>query len=62
VLYIQVILMDKNWSLWGEFLISSLGAFAISVLSYQVLVRYTPIGWMLNGRRRKVVAVDQTTT
>lgn len=61
VLYIQVILMDKHWNLWVEFLISSLGALAISVLSYQVLVRYTPIGWMLNGRRKKVAAAEQET-
>jgi glucan biosynthesis protein C len=51
VVYIQVILLDKDWNLWVEFLLTSLVTFAIGLLSYQLLVRYTPIGWTLNGRR-----------
>lgn len=31
----------------------------IGALSYLLLVRWTPIGWLLNGRRR---AVDKTET
>lgn len=54
IIYIQVILLDKEWNPWLEFLLTSLGTFAIGLLSYQLLVRYTPIGWMLNGRRAKI--------
>lgn len=54
VIYIQVILLDKEWNVWLEFLLTSLVTFAIGLLSYQLLVRYTPIGWMLNGRRVKL--------
>lgn len=54
VIYIQVILLDKDWNVWLEFLLTSLITFAIGLLSYQLLVRYTPIGWMLNGRRTKL--------
>lgn len=54
VFYIQVLLLDKNWNLWLEFLLTSVITFAIGISSYQLLVRYTPIGWMLNGRRAKL--------
>jgi glucan biosynthesis protein C len=53
LLYIQVFLLDTEWNMWLEFLVSSSVTLAISLLSYQVLVRYTPIGWMLNGRKNK---------
>lgn len=56
VIYIQVILLDKEWNVWLEFLLTSLVTFAVGLLSYQLLVRYTPIGWMLNGRRPKLKA------
>lgn len=53
LMFIQVKLMDVNAGLWQEFLLASFSTLAISLLSYQLLVRYTPIGWMLNGRRKK---------
>ena len=53
VMYVQVILLDKEWNLWLEFLLTSVITFAVGLLTYQLLVRYTPIGWMLNGRKHK---------
>lgn len=57
LMFIQVKLMDVNAGLWQEFLLASLSTLAISLLSYQLLVRYTPIGWMLNGRRKQSVSL-----
>ncbi len=51
VFFIQFLLLDTEWNLWVEFAISSFGTLAIGLLSYAVFVRYTPIGWLLNGRR-----------
>lgn len=53
IVFIQVLLLDKNWNVWLEFLLTSVTTFSIGLLSYQLLVRHTPIGWMLNGRRKK---------
>ncbi|PUA29486.1 MAG: hypothetical protein B0W54_02540 [Cellvibrio sp. 79] len=51
ILLIQILLMDADWNLWLKYFVTVALAFIISLLSYQLLVRYTPIGWMLNGRR-----------
>lgn len=48
---VQYPLMDKDWN-WGIKFAVSLGiTLIIGVVSYVLLVRWTPIGWMLNGRR-----------
>ena len=49
---IQYMLMDSNLGLWTQFTVSSLGTLAIGLLSYTLLVRWTPLGWLLHGRRR----------
>ncbi len=48
---IQFRLLDTDWNLWIEFAISSFGTLIIGLFTYVVLVRHTPIGWMLNGKR-----------
>lgn len=48
---IQFLLLDTQWGLITEFLISSLGTLLIGMLSYLLIVRWTPIGWLLNGRK-----------
>ncbi len=50
--FIQYLLLDTNWNLWIEFLVSSFATLGIGMLTYALLVRPTPIGWMLNGRRK----------
>ena len=50
---IQFYLLDSEWNMWIQFLVSSFGTLAIGFVSYLVLVRWTPIGWLLNGRKRK---------
>ena len=48
---IQFHLLDVEWGLWVEFLISSFGTLAVGFATYALLVRWTPIGILLNGRR-----------
>jgi len=48
---IQFLLLDTNWNLWIEFLVSSFGTLAVGLITYVLLVRWTPVGWMLNGKR-----------
>ena len=50
---IQFALMDVSWPLWAEFTLSALGAFAVGFITYLLLVRWTPIGWLLNGRKKR---------
>ncbi|MCF2947855.1 acyltransferase family protein [Paraglaciecola aquimarina] len=49
---IQFWLLDVDLPLIAEFLISSLGTIAIGYTSYLLLVKNTPIGWLLNGRKK----------
>ena len=48
---IQFWLLDVEANLWIKFAISSFGTLAIGILTYAALIRWSPIGWMLNGRR-----------
>jgi len=50
---IQYQLMDKNWNLITKLGVALAMTFAIGLVSYFVLVRWTPIGWMLNGKRKR---------
>lgn len=48
---LQYPMMDKDWSLLAKYSATMAVTLAVGVLSYVLLVRWTPIGWMLNGRR-----------
>lgn len=48
---LQYPMMDKDWSLLTKYSATMVVTLAVGVLSYVLLVRWTPIGWMLNGRR-----------
>lgn len=48
---LQYTMMDKNWGLLTKYAVTLSVTLAVGVLSYVVLVRWTPIGWMLNGRK-----------
>ena len=49
---IRFALLDTQWSLLVEFLLSSLGTIVIGLISYLILVKRTPIGWLLNGKKK----------
>lgn len=49
---IQFYLLDKEWPLLVEFLLSSFGTLLIGLISYLILVQRTPIGWLLNGKKK----------
>ena len=49
--FIQFLLLDVELGAWNEFWVSSFGTLAIGFISYALLIRWTPIGILLNGRR-----------
>lgn len=51
--YLQFYFLDIHWNPWLEFAITSIGTFAICLITYQLFVSWTFIGWMLNGRKKK---------
>jgi peptidoglycan/LPS O-acetylase OafA/YrhL len=55
---VQYQLMDKEWSLIVKYGASVGITLLIGAVSYLLFVRWTPIGWMLNGRKRTVNKVE----
>lgn len=49
---VQFQLLDQDWGLLAKFSASVGITLAIGAVSYIALVRWTPIGWMLNGRKK----------
>jgi membrane-bound acyltransferase YfiQ involved in biofilm formation len=49
---LQFYLLDTDWPMLMEFLLSSFGTLIIGLISYLILVKHTPIGWLLNGRKK----------
>lgn len=51
VFYLQFLLMNSGWNAWLQFAFVSLVTLLIGFISYALLVRWTPIGLLLNGKR-----------
>ncbi len=49
---VQYQLMDAEFSLAIKYSLSVGITLAIAIISYLILVRWTPIGWLLNGRKK----------
>lgn len=52
---IQFYLLDVNLHWLIKFLIATFSTIIIGFLSYFIFVKYTPIGWLLNGREKSKV-------
>lgn len=48
---VQFYLMDSGWHMVWQFLTSCVVTLGVGMLTYVLLVRKTPIGWLLNGKR-----------
>ncbi|MFC3192670.1 acyltransferase family protein [Marinicella sediminis] len=59
LMVIQYAMLDTAWNLWLEFSLSVLLTMVIGLLSYALLVRHTPIGWMLNCKRPRASKQQQ---
>lgn len=49
---VQYVFLDLTWNLWLEFFLSTVITLSIGLLTYALLVRWSPIGWLLNGKRQ----------
>lgn len=58
LLMIQFALTDINLNMWFKFMISTSVTLIVTMLSYMLLVRRTPIGWLLNGKKKIEPAVN----
>ena len=52
LMLLQFYLLDKEWPMMIEFLLSSFGTLLIGLVSYLLFVKWTPIGWLLNGKKK----------
>jgi glucans biosynthesis protein C len=59
VMLFQYLVKDLNWEVEYKAAVVIFGALALGLLTYQIMVRYTFIGTILNGRRRKIKAAPQ---
>ncbi|NKB72259.1 MAG: acyltransferase family protein [Candidatus Latescibacteria bacterium] len=59
---VQVYLIDMELNIWLKFLVSSGATLLAGLISYALLVRHTPLGRLLNGRRKQVPAKPSATT
>ena len=51
VCFLQTMLVEARLGLAVKLLLTTGGTFPFCLATYVVFVRYTPIGWMLNGKR-----------
>ena len=54
--FVQIHLADVSISIWLKFLIASGITLITATISYDLLVRYTPIGRLLNGKKRRATS------
>ena len=51
VLLLQTWMVPLEWNVWFKFAITTLATVIACLATYVVFVRYTPVGWLLNGKR-----------
>lgn len=55
----QALLLRTDWPAWAEFGLLTAVTTGVLLVSYRYLVRYSPIGVMLNGRRERAGAAER---
>jgi peptidoglycan/LPS O-acetylase OafA/YrhL len=51
VIALQALVCDWPWPAWAKFLFMLSVSTILLLLSFQLLVRDKPLGWLLNGRK-----------
>lgn len=51
VIFLQMLLIPAGLGVWGKLAITTFGTLFFCAATYLVFVRYTPVGWLLNGHR-----------
>ncbi len=51
VLFLQTLLVPLAWPVYGKLMMVVVGTIVPCLASYFVFVRYTPVGWLLHGKR-----------
>jgi hypothetical protein len=51
ILFLQTLLIPIAIPILGKLVVAALVTWLFCLATYVVFVRYTPIGWMLNGKR-----------
>ena len=63
VMALQVVVMKWTWPAEAKLAFILVTSVSAMLVSYQLLVRHTPIGWLLNGpRKRRLTASSPTTS
>lgn len=57
ILFFDAHFLNRDINPWITFSISSFGTILIGLITYVMFVRWTPLGWMLNGRRPSVLTL-----
>lgn len=52
VVLFQTLLIDAPMNMWLKLCLTTGGTFVVCSLTYVIFVRYTPVGWLLNGKRK----------
>ncbi len=55
IVVVQLWVLDWDAPSWVKFTVVTVSVFVVLLVSYRYLVRYTPIGTMLNGKRQRPV-------
>ncbi|MBL4661403.1 MAG: acyltransferase family protein [Alcanivoracaceae bacterium] len=55
LLMVQFLMTDIEINIWLQFVISISVTFIIGMSTYFAFIRWSPIGWLLNGRKKKTV-------
>jgi hypothetical protein len=62
VIALESLLIDVPWTAVPKFLVVNAVSLAVLLVSYRWCVRYSPIGWLLNGPRSRAADLSLPAT